>query len=69
MIASNPLHQIPSQLLLPLNGFEQGFEVSRTKTGEVVALNDFNEDSWSIHQMLSPLANLLTMHEPFDLPW
>jgi hypothetical protein len=38
--------------LLSLDGFEQGFEVSGTEPGEVIALDDLNKDRRSIHEVL-----------------
>ncbi len=46
------LYQVASQFLLPFNGFKQGLEITRTETIKVVTLNNLDEDSWSIHQML-----------------
>ena len=44
--------QIASELLLSFDGLEQRFEVSGTESGEVVALDDLNEDRWPIHEVL-----------------
>lgn len=46
------LNQITTQCLLALNGLEEGFEIPRAKAGEVVALDDFNEDGRTVHEVL-----------------
>lgn len=48
----NHLTQIASELLLPLDRFEQRFEVASTKAREIVALDDLNKDSRPIHEVL-----------------
>lgn len=44
--------QVASQLLLSLDGFEERLEVTSTKAVEVVTLDDFDEDSRAVQQML-----------------
>lgn len=48
------LQKVAPQLLLSLNCLEQGLEIASTKSGKVVSLNDLDEDSWSVHEMLRP---------------
>lgn len=48
----NPLDQISTELLLPLERLEQRLEVAGSEAREVVSLDDFNEDGRAIHQML-----------------
>ena len=37
----------PPQLLLPLDRFEQGLEVTLAEAGGTFALDDFEEDRWA----------------------
>ena len=46
------LNQIPARLLLPLDGLKERFEIPRPETREVVALNNLDEDSGPVHQVL-----------------
>lgn len=57
--SSFPSNQITTQLLLTLNRLKERLEVSGAKAGEVVSLNDLNEDSRAIHQVLSPKVSPL----------
>jgi hypothetical protein len=44
--------QIPSEFLLSFNSLEQGLEVPSTEPVEIVPLNDLDEHSWTVHQVL-----------------
>lgn len=44
--------QVASQLLLSLDGLKERLEVASTEAVEVVALDDFDEDSRAVQQML-----------------
>lgn len=46
------LDQVTTQLLLTLDGLKQRLEVSSAKAGEVVSLDDLNEDGGAIHHVL-----------------
>ena len=50
------LNQVATQLLLSLDSLEQRLEVASTEAGEVVALDDLNEDGWTIHHVLQSLV-------------
>lgn len=51
-LGHDSLDEIPSQRLFTLNSLKKRLEIASTETGEVVALNNLNEDSWSVHEML-----------------
>jgi mannitol-1-phosphate/altronate dehydrogenase len=50
------LYKVATEGLLPFNGLKERFEVSSTKAGEVVSLDDFNEDGGTIHQVLFSIS-------------
>lgn len=50
--------QVTAHLLLSLNGLEEGLEVTGTKALKVVALDDLDEDSRAVQQMLSQKVSL-----------
>lgn len=58
------LNQISTKGLLPLNCLEERFEVTSTEAGKVVSLDDFNEDSRTIHEVLS---RHISIDEEIDL--
>jgi hypothetical protein len=56
--------QVASQLLLTLYRFKQRFEITGSKTREVVSLYDLDENGWTIHQVLT---NLISIHSSAQL--
>lgn len=56
LIRPKSLNQIPTEFLLPLNRLKQRLEVPGAETGEVVSLDDLDEDSGTIQQVLSSLV-------------
>lgn len=44
--------QVASLGLLSFNSFKQRFEITRSKTGEIISLNDFEKDSWPVGERL-----------------
>ena len=60
MITRPYLDQVPSCILLPLNRFKQGLEVPSAKPIEVIPLDDLNEHSRPIHQMLRKKLQQIT---------
>lgn len=44
--------QVSSLVLLALNGLKQTLEVSSPESIKVIALDNLDEDSWSVHQWL-----------------
>lgn len=45
-------HEIPPQLLLPLNRLEQALEVPRAEPVEVIPLDDLDEYRRPVHEVL-----------------
>lgn len=62
--------QVASLLLLSLDRFKQNLEITRSKTREVVSLDDLKEGSWSIHQWLSKklqqISSLVEINQIFS---
>lgn len=54
--------QIPSLILIALQSLEQRLEIPSTKAIEVVPLNNLNENSRSIKQMLGNTISMVSSH-------
>jgi hypothetical protein len=52
----NVLYKVATEGLFPFNGLKQRFEVASAKAGEVVSLDNFNEDSGTVHQVLFSIS-------------
>lgn len=62
------LNQVSAQFLLPLDSLEQRLEVTSTEAGEVMSLDDLDEDGRTVHHVLRPLEWSLGAGQK-DIPW
>jgi hypothetical protein len=67
-MAFGRLAQVASEFLLSFDGFEQGLEIPGTKPIEIIALDDFNEHSWTVHEVLQVIRKSASSQHPPRTP-
>jgi hypothetical protein len=64
-VAFGRLTQVASEFLLSFNGFEQGLEIPSTEPIEIIALDNLDEHSWTVHEVLQVIRKSASSQPPF----